>query len=72
MNERIPNHRMACTLEDLCRPDNTIECCHNCKHYAPSRFGSPGGWCGKYPSESINTSDPEVCDDFESALGGAE
>lgn len=41
------------------------ECCNNCIHFAPCSFNE-NGWCGKYPSQAVNTDMCNCCPEFRS------
>lgn len=66
---RPPTLREAClkdafdNLGDYMNPDK--ECCRNCAFFSPCMMSSPAGWCMKYPSEQVNCSEFDVCDDFD-------
>lgn len=50
-------------FQDYMNPDK--ECCRNCVFFSPCMMSSPAGWCMKYPSEQVNCSEFDVCDDFD-------
>lgn len=51
-------------------PTYTIDpldrCCNNCVFFSPCPFNE-NGWCGKYPSRSVNTDMCSVCPQFKNS-----
>lgn len=48
--------------------DEGSRCCNNCIHFSSEPLSDPCGWCGLYPSESVNTDILKVCPKFKSKI----